>query len=70
MTDDDRDARCGKPRALCVCDLLTPRETKSRVLVLQHPKEPDVDLGTAPLLARALPRCTVRVGLSTIWKKM
>src|SRR5262249_54013222 len=29
-----------------------------------HPQEPDVDLGTAPLLARALPRCTVRVGLS------
>ena len=61
---DERCARCGKPTAICVCDRLVPRETRTRVLVLQHPQEPDVDLGTSALLAVAVPRCTVRVGLS------
>lgn len=60
----ERCARCGKPVAICVCDRLVVHETKTRVLVLQHPQEPDVDLGTAPLLALSLPSCVVRVGLS------
>lgn len=61
---DERCPECQKPRAICVCDRIAPLETKTRVLVLQHPQEGDVDLGTVPLLAKALPRCTVKVGLS------
>jgi DTW domain-containing protein YfiP len=34
------------------------------VLILQHPQEGNVDLTTVPLLMRALPNATLRVGLS------
>jgi len=62
--DVERCPDCKKPRAICVCERIAPLATKTRVLVLQHPQEGDVDLGTVPLLSRALPRCTVKVGLS------
>jgi DTW domain-containing protein YfiP len=40
-------------------------DVRTRVLVLQHPQEPDVTLGTAPLLRASLPRqVKVEVGLS------
>jgi DTW domain-containing protein YfiP len=65
---DDRCPHCKKPQAICVCDRITPLAVERRLVVLQHPQENDVDLGTAPLLARALPRCTVRVGLS--WRSL
>lgn len=39
-----------------------------RVLVLQHPQEPDKELGTASLLVRALGNAELRVGLS--WKSL
>lgn len=64
MSEVERCEKCGKPRAICVCDRVTPLETRTRVLVLQHPQEDDVDLGTAPLLRASLPKCTLRVGLS------
>ena len=64
MTDEDRCPACGKLRTICVCDRLEAHETRTRLLVLQHPQEPDVELGTVPLLTVALPRTTVRVGLS------
>jgi DTW domain-containing protein len=60
----ERCADCGKPKNICVCDRIAPIDTKTRVLVLQHPQEGNVDLTTAPLLMRALPRATIRVGLS------
>ena len=61
---DDRCSDCKKPRAICVCDRLAATTTRTRVLVLQHPQEGDVDLGTVPLLARGLANCSVKVGLS------
>lgn len=61
---EERCADCSKPKNLCVCDRIAPLDTHVRVLVLQHPQEGNVDLTTVPLLARALPRCVVRVGLS------
>lgn len=66
MSDPDvRCARCDKPTALCVCDRITPQRVRTRVLVVQHPREQDRDIGTAPLLRAALPdACEVRVGLS------
>ena len=62
----DACARCGKAPAYCVCDRVVVHEdVTTRVLVLQHPQEPDVALGTVPLLLASLPsRVTVRVGLS------
>lgn len=60
----ERCERCGKPRAICVCDRVVALPTAIRVLVLRHPQEDDVALGTAPLLALSLPTCDVRTGLS------
>lgn len=56
--------KCGKPPAICVCDRIVPLPTKTRVLILQHPQEDDVALGTARLLSLSLPNATLRVGLS------
>jgi hypothetical protein len=55
---------CDRPEAICVCDKVHPLACATRVLVLQHPQEPDQVLGTAQLLAAGLPHCRVRVGLS------
>jgi len=66
MTDPSaRCERCDKPSAFCVCDRVTAFDVRTRVLVLQHPREQDRDLGTATLLRAMLPdACEVRVGLS------
>jgi hypothetical protein len=56
--------RCGKPATICVCDRVVPMPTRTRVLILQHPREDDVALGTARLAACALPSCRLLVGLS------
>lgn len=59
---------CLKPATICVCDRIAaispPLQTRARVLVLQHPQEPDIDLGTARLLELMLPAAQVVVGLS------
>jgi DTW domain-containing protein YfiP len=55
--------RCGKPANVCVCDRIAAQPVSTRVLVLQHPQEQDVVLGTAPLLA-SMVGATVKVGLS------
>ncbi|MDE1148797.1 MAG: DTW domain-containing protein [Azospirillaceae bacterium] len=56
--------RCDKPLDLCVCEGLAPIDTRLEVLVLQHPQEQDVELGTARLLTLALTRGRLKVGLS------
>jgi DTW domain-containing protein YfiP len=55
---------CEKPRVLCVCDRIVTMRPRTRVLVLQHPQEPDKLLGTAKLVERSLARAQVVVGLS------
>lgn len=57
-------ARCRKPPGACVCDRAEALPTRLRVVILQHPREDDALLGTAPLLTLALPRAEIRVGLS------
>lgn len=64
MNEIDRCPKCGKPSTVCVCDRVTPLASRTRVLVLRHPQEDDVALGTVPILATALPSTTVKVGLS------
>ncbi len=54
---------CGKPPAICICALCAPLEVRTRVVVLQHPQEQDVNLGTAPILERTV-GATRKVGLS------
>ncbi len=55
---------CGKPQAICVCDRVTPLANGFHVLILQHPQEQDVALGSVPLLLTSLTRSTRAIGLS------
>ncbi|MCM2322765.1 MAG: DTW domain-containing protein [Oligoflexia bacterium] len=57
-------ARCQKPADLCVCEAIHPQESRIHVLILQHPQEPDKDLGSARLANLCLPNSTLKVGLS------
>lgn len=55
---------CGKPLPLCICDSVTPIESKISLLILQHPQEQDRALGTARLTAMHFKDAVVRIGLS------
>ncbi|MBA2320378.1 MAG: DTW domain-containing protein [Deltaproteobacteria bacterium] len=55
--------KCGKPKDVCVCERVVPQAVKTRIVILQHPQEQDVVLGTAPLLEAAV-GATRKVGLS------
>ena len=56
--------RCEKVLALCFCAEIAPLETERRVLILQHPQEPDKTLGSARIAQLALARAELKVGLS------
>jgi DTW domain-containing protein len=56
--------RCQKPLPLCICDSVTPLESRIGLLILQHPQEQDRALGTARLAAQHFKNAVVRVGLS------
>src|SRR5512143_2056385 len=56
--------QCQKPLPLCICDSVTPIESRIALLILQHPQEQDRALGTARLTAAHFANATVRVGLS------
>jgi DTW domain-containing protein len=56
--------RCLKPVPLCVCDGVTPIESRLSLLILQHPQEQDRSLGTARLAAQHFEKAVVRIGLS------
>jgi DTW domain-containing protein len=56
--------RCAKPMALCICDSVTPIESRVSLLILQHPQEQDRALGTARLAAQHFAHAVVKVGLS------
>ena len=57
-------ATCRKPEPLCVCDSVTPIESRLSLLILQHPQEQDRALGTARLTARHFQHAVVKIGLS------
>ena len=56
--------RCHKPLPLCICDSITPIDSRISLLILQHPQEQDRALGTARLTALHLRNAVVRIGLS------
>lgn len=59
--------KCLELESQCLCAQLEKIETvptRLKVLILQHPQEPEHDLGTAHLVQRILPKAQVRVGLS------
>jgi DTW domain-containing protein YfiP len=55
---------CGKPVPLCICDSIKPIENRISILILQHPQEQDLALGTAQLTALHFGDAVVKVGLS------
>ena len=60
--------RCQKPSDLCVCDKIRTYSTRTHVLILQHPQEPDKDLGSARIAHLSLPNSTLKIGLS--WRNL
>lgn len=64
MNDAPPCPTCQKPPALCVCAEIEPIDNRIDLLILQHPQEQDVELGTAGLTVAHLRRATLRVGLS------
>jgi DTW domain-containing protein YfiP len=56
--------RCLKPRALCVCDGITPIDNRVELIILQHPQEQDRTLGSARLAVQHLTRASLKIGLS------
>ena len=52
--------RCFRPRSVCFCASLTPIETKTRVVILQHPRERDVGIGTVRLARLGLAGAQLR----------
>ena len=56
--------RCLKPLPLCVCDGITPVDSKISLLILQHPQEQDRALGTARLTALHFKDAVLKIGLS------
>lgn len=56
--------RCQKIPTLCVCAAITPLKHRAHVVILQHPQEPDKQLGTGYITHLMLPNSTFRIGLS------
>jgi DTW domain-containing protein YfiP len=55
--------RCRRPRPVCYCAALPRLETATRVVILQHPRERDVAIGTARMASLALPSAELHVGV-------
>jgi DTW domain-containing protein YfiP len=60
--------KCFKAPPLCFCSELKALQTKHHVLILQHPQEPDKELGSAQVAHLSLLNSTLKVGLS--WRNL
>lgn len=65
MADDRRAMceRCRRPRSVCYCAHIPTLPTRTQVLLLQHPRERHVAIGTARMAHLALPSSLLRVGV-------
>jgi DTW domain-containing protein YfiP len=55
--------RCRRPESVCYCHHLVSLPTRTRVLLLQHPRERHVPIGTARLAHLCLPGSELHVGV-------
>lgn len=55
--------RCRRPMRVCYCAAVRPIETRTRVVILQHPRESDVPINTARIAELALSSSSLHVGL-------
>lgn len=58
-------SRCERPVSVCYCAAITTIETRSRIVILQHPREAGMPIGTAHMASLCLPQASVHVG--TAW---
>ena len=61
--DESADASPVAVAGACSCDRITVLPTRTRILLLQHPREQRVAIGTARMAQLALPNSRLRVGL-------
>ncbi len=54
---------CARPASVCLCSELVRVPTRTRVVILQHPRESTVPIGTARLAELALPNAERHVGV-------
>lgn len=55
---------CRRPASVCYCEYLTRIDTHTRVLLLQHPRERDMAIGTARMANLCLPNSELLVGFN------
>jgi DTW domain-containing protein YfiP len=55
--------RCERPARVCYCEHLTSVDTKTRIVLLQHPREEDMAIGTARMASLCLPNSELHVGV-------
>jgi DTW domain-containing protein YfiP len=55
--------RCRRPASVCYCCALPRIETATRVVILQHPRERDMPIGTARMAWLCLPGAELHVGV-------
>jgi DTW domain-containing protein YfiP len=56
-------ARCGRPAKVCYCAHLPSLATRTRVVVLQHPRERHMPIGTARMAALCLSNAEIHTGI-------
>lgn len=56
-------AGCARPSVVCLCSSLRRVPTRTRVVILQHPRERDVPINTAKLVELQLERAERHVGI-------
>lgn len=54
---------CSRPSVVCICAHITQIETKTRVVLLQHPREASVAIGTARIAHQCLQGSVLKVGV-------
>jgi DTW domain-containing protein YfiP len=55
---------CRRPKSVCYCQYLTRIETETRIILLQHPRERDMPIGTARMASLCLPNSELLVGFN------
>lgn len=56
-------ARCRRPSVVCYCAVLPSLATTTRIVILQHPRERTVPIGTARMATLCLPNAELHVGI-------
>lgn len=55
--------RCRRPASVCYCAALPCIPTRTRIMILQHPRERDMPIGTARMASLCLPSSELHVGV-------